>query len=200
MIALTIDLGFASITTPKKIVIPIEDGQFGIFKYRQHPTDPLSVENIAFDYAGKKQVTVKMRVTGQLKVDHLPDIRIAGTKVDVKAGIEIENKTLSIYDVKITRLDFPNIPSFADKLLGNLFSNVLLKNLKDKLKIDLSESLEKAKQKINAPIPINLSVSQKKYGYEVHLDGEPELPELTVSPNGIHIKIRMTLKPKILMV
>ena len=196
--ALTINLTFDSIPSPQKIVLPLEEGKFGIFRYRQHPNDPLSIEGISFGYMNEHQILIKMTGTGQLKVDNFANIKIGGTKIELKAGVNIENKTLNIYDLKLSRLEFPNIPSFADKLLSNLFNNILLKHLTEKLTVDLSEFLETAKEKINNPIPIDFEISNRKYNYNFVVDCEPHAPLLKVTPDGIHLEIQFSFNPKIL--
>jgi hypothetical protein len=195
---LSINLSYVSFPMPQKIILPIEEGKFGIFKYRQHPNDPISIEDIIFGYENEHQIKIKMTGTGQLKVDNFTDIRISGTKIELKAGVNIENKKLKIYSVKLSRLEFPNIPSFADKLLGNLFNNILLKHLSEKLTVDLSEFLETAKEKVNNPIPIDFEISNRKYNYKLVVDCEPHAPLLKVTPDGIHLEIQFSLDPKIL--
>jgi len=194
---LAVDLSYDSIPTPQKFALPIENGKFGIFKYQQHPTDPLCVENITFEHAGDNQIKIKMRGTGQLKVDNFPDIRIGGTTIEVKAGVILKNRELCISNLKIARLDFPNILNFADKLLTNLFNITLLKNLPEKLCFDFSIFMETAREKINSPIPINFEKNNVNYDYNIFLDCNPQAPVLNVTPEGISFSIKIIFTPTI---
>jgi hypothetical protein len=195
---LSINLSYASIPMPQKIILPIEEGKFGIFNYRQHPNDPIGIEDIIFGYENEHQIIIKMTGTGQLEVDNFANIKIGDTKIELKAGVIIENKKLKIYDVKLSQMKFSNIPSFADKLLGNLFNNVLLKHVSEKLTVDLSEFLESAKEKINNPIPINFEISNRKYNYNFIVDCQPYAPLLKITPDGIHLEMQFSFNPKIL--
>ncbi len=194
---LAVDLSYDSIPTPQKFTLPIEDGKFGIFKYQQHPFDPVSVQNITFEYAGENQVKISMRGAGQLKVENFPDLKIGGTKIEAKAKLQIDNNVLTIFDLHISRLDFPNIPGFADKLLSSLFNSLLSNSLKDKLKFDLSDSLEKIQEKINEPIPINFEMGNTKYNYNILPGISPDIPVLKISQEGIQIRIHSAPKPVI---
>jgi len=192
-----VNLNYDSIPTPPKFELPIEDGKFGIFKYQPHPSDPLSVENITFEYAGENLVKIKMKLSGKLEVENFPDLNLSGTKIEAKTKFQIVNEELIISNLFISQLDFPNIPGFADKLLSNLFNNFLSKSIKEKLKFDLSNSLEKIKQQINKPIPFSFEMGNRKYTFNCLPGCLPDIPELNIAQEGIQIRIRSALKPEI---
>lgn len=198
-IELETNISYDSIPFPKKIIIPIEEGNFLVFSYKQHETDPLAVERVKFEYGGGNQIKIGMRGTGRLAVDNFPDVRIGGTKIEVKAGLIFKNTKLCIQHPELTNLDLPNIPNFTDDFFQDILNQYLLPNLEKKLQLDLYDTIENARTKINKPIPFNINIGREEYRYELKLFCELIEPALNISSDGIQIKIYFGFKPEITM-
>jgi len=196
---LTIDvnLAYKSLAFPHKIVIPIEAGKFGIWKYQQHVTDLLSVEKIRIGYADKNRIKIKLRLTGQIDINNFPDLRVGGTKVQVESSLVLETGKLCILHPELTRLDLPNVPNFVDGILRDVLNKNLLKQLKNDLKIDIESILEDTKQQLNQPIPFDINVSAEKSNYSLNLNIEPIETEFAIQSKGIHLKLFSQFKPDI---
>lgn len=105
------------ITTSDKVILPVKEGTIGPFKYRQHPTDPLAVEDLQLEVMGDNKVKIKMRMTGRVQVDNFPDPKMGGTKLDVLTEPSLENGKLCFRKLEITHLDVPNVLSLFDDLI-----------------------------------------------------------------------------------
>lgn len=196
-IVIDTDIGYKSLSIPEKIILPIEKGRFGIFSYEQHPTDPMSIEKLKIESAGENRIKINMRGTGRLHVENFPDPRIGGTKVEVEAEMVVEDVKLCIQAPVITHLDLPSIPNFADDFFRDILNKYLLKKLADELKIDIRETLDDARGRINQPITFNIKVDKASLNYVLQLGLEPIEPELEIKDQGIRLKLSLTLKPVI---
>jgi hypothetical protein len=127
--AINTNVAYERLSFSQKIVIPIEDGKFGIWKYKQHKTDPLSAEKIKIGYAGEDRIKIQLRLTGQLDINNFPDLRVGGTKVHIEAGLAFEAGKLCIIHPELTRLDVPNVLNLVDNLLRDVLNKHLLKPL-----------------------------------------------------------------------
>ena len=128
-LAIDVNLDYESLSTSQKVVLPIDEGKFGIWKYKQHPTDPLSAEKIKIGYAKEDRIKIQLRLTGQLTINNFPDLRLGGAKVHIEAGLVFEAGKLCIIHPKLTRTDMPNVPNFVDGILRDVLNKHLLKPL-----------------------------------------------------------------------
>lgn len=195
-LTINLNLTYESISIPQKIVIPVNEGKFGLWRYKQHKTDPLSVEKIKFGYVGEDRIKINMMLTGRIDVNNFPDIIFGGTKVRIDAGMIIENSNLCILDPKLTNLDLPNVPNFADNILRDILNKNLAK-LTDGIKVDLQKILENTRRQLNKSIPFKIKLNKEKYDYELRLNIEPIEPEFKINPQGIRLKLYMILKPTV---
>ena len=122
-------LSYESLSISQKFVIPVKEGKFSIWKYKQHKTDPLSAEKIKIGYAREDRIKIRLRLTGQLDVNNFPNLRVGGTKVQVEAGLAFEGGKLCIVHPKLTRIDMPNVPNFVDGILRDVLNEHLLKQI-----------------------------------------------------------------------
>jgi hypothetical protein len=186
---------FESLPLPEKIILPITKGKIGGFEYEQHKSDPLSIEKLAFEFAGENRLKIKARGTGQLVIKNAPDLRIGGTKIHIEADLKIEDRKLRFLKPSITRLDFPNIPAMFDKFLRDLFNKHLTKALEQDAYIDLQVTLENLRHELNRPIPFNMKVEKRKSEYLLELNSEPIEPEFSIDSEGICFILYADLNP-----
>ncbi len=191
-----LDIAYESISLPQKIIIPISEGKIGLWSYTQHKTDPLSAEKIKIGYVGEDRIKINMRLTGRVDVNNFPDLIFGGTKVRIDAGMIVETSNLCILDPKLTNLDLPNVPNFADNILRDIL-NKNLAELMDGIKVDLQTILENTRRQLNKSIPFKIKLNKEKYNYELRLNIEPIEPEFKINPQGIRLKLYMILKPTV---
>lgn len=79
-ITLTVEtnIGYDSIPVPDKMVLPIQAGRVGLFKYKQHESEPFSVEQVKMVHAGGKRVKIGMLAAGRLDISTFPDPKFDG--------------------------------------------------------------------------------------------------------------------------
>jgi len=114
-----------AVSTSDKIILPVKEGTFGLFKYRQHPTDPLAVENLMLEVVGDNKVKIKMRMTGRLQVDNFPDPKMGGTKIEVLSRPMLEGNKICFRELEITHLDIPNVLNLFDDLIRQIVNDSL---------------------------------------------------------------------------
>ena len=198
-LTINVNLAYENLSFSQKIVIPIEEGKFGIWKYKQHATDPLSVEKIKIDYAGEDRVKFQLRLTGQIDINNFPDLRVGGTKVQVESGLAVEAGKLCIIHPELKRLDMPNVPNFVDGILRDALNKNLLKQLKNDLKIDIQLLLEDTRRQLNQPIPFEIKLNSEKSNCNLNLNLEPIEPEFAIHSEGIHLKLFSRFNPDVIL-
>jgi hypothetical protein len=196
-IALDLDLGFASLPVPDKIVIPIGAGKIGPFSYKQHETDPMTAEKISFQPGGQDRLKINVRVTGRVAVSNFSDLRLGGFKVEVTSGLAVQNLTLRFTAPQITRSDMPNVPPPFDNLIKQLLNKFLLQILAEALEINLKTPMEKALAQINRPIIFDVPLGKNNFKYEFKPNIESVEPQVTVSPAGLRLNFAIGLAPTI---
>ncbi len=122
------------VTTPDKIILPVKEGTFGLFKYRQHPTDPLAVENLELEVVEDSKVKIKMRMTGRLQVDNFPDPKMGGTKLEVLTKPILENGKICFSELEIAYLNIPNVLNLFDDLIRQVVNQSLPDEICEELK------------------------------------------------------------------
>lgn len=196
-LTINVNLAYESLSFSQKIVIPIEEGKFGIWKYKQHATDPLSVEKIQIGYADENRIKIRLRLTGQIDINNFPDLRVGGTKVHIESGLAYEAGKLSIIHPELTRLDMPNVPDFLDGILRDALNKHLLKQLSNDLKIDIQSIFEDTRRQLNQPIPFDLSAISEKSNYNLHLNINPIETEFAIHSKGINLKLLTRFEPDV---
>ncbi len=196
-LSLDVDLGYADVPVPEKIFVPIEAGKFGPISYKSHHTDPLAVEKLVVQYADPDRIKIHMRTTGRIALSPVPDVRLGGLNVEVECGLAIKDLKLLIKNPRITKLDLPSLPGPVDKLIRNLLNRFLLNRLSEVIKVDLNESLEKAKEQINQPIRFQLEIGRGTAAYEFNPNLESFEPDLKISREGIHLRFDATFAPQL---
>jgi len=191
------EIGYNSLTFPDKIVLPFFEGKIGGFSYEQHPTDPLSFENLEIGYAGENRIKLTMRGTGRIKIKNMPDLKIGGTKIHVETDITLEEGKFRFLNPELVKLDFPNFPNFADKMLRDVFNRNLLATLKEDLKIDLQGIMADLRSEMNKPIKLKLNSNKTHSKYFLELNLNPIEPEFHITLQAIILKLYVTLKPVI---
>lgn len=197
--SLKFDLKFDydSLTLPKKVIIPIDDGQSGPIKYSQHATDPLAIEQIKFSYANPDHVQVHMRVTGRVALKNLPDLKLGGTYLTVVANISLHNKTLFIKNPKLSHIDVPHVPDIADDFIQKLINKHIVNNLSQHFAIDLTATFALFEKTLNTPIPFNVTVLAGQQAYAFDLNGTFGDPILHVRPEHLQCEVEIQFTPSI---
>jgi len=199
-LTINLNLAYESLSTPQKIIIPIDEGKFGIWSYKQHKTDPLSMKNIEIGYVGEDRIKISARLIGRVDINNFPDLRVGGTKVQVEAGLAIEAGELCIIHPEIITLDLPNVPNFADKIIRDELNKNLLPELTKDIKIDIQSILEDTRRQLNRPIPFDIRLNHEKANYALNLNLEPIEPEFGIKPEGIHLKLLMRFNPNVTLI
>jgi hypothetical protein len=199
-IVLDADLGYADLPVPEKIFVPIEAGKLGPIGYKSHHADPLAVEKLVIQHAGPDRIKINMRATGRIALSPVPDVRLGGLNVEVESGLAVKDLKLIIKNPRITRLDTPGIPGFADKLIRDLLNRFLLKRLSEVIGADLDAPLEKVKGQINQPIRFQLEIGKGRTAYEFNPNLDSFEPDLTLSQEGIHLRFDVTFAPELALV
>lgn len=191
------EIGYSSLTFPDKIVLPFFEGKIGGFSYEQHATDPLSFENLEIGYAGENRIKLTMRGTGRINIKNMPDLKIGGTKIQVETNITLEEGKFRFLNPELVKLDFPNFPNFADKMLRDIFNKNLLAALKEDFKIDLQDIMADLRSEMNKPIKLKLNSNKTHSKYLLELNLNPIESEFHITLQAINLKLFVTLKPVI---
>lgn len=194
-LTLELHIAYDSLKLPEKLILPIEEGSSGFTTYRQHQSDPLAAEQFQLSYAGEHAIQIAMRLTGRIALDRLPDLKLDGTRLVVRAGVLLNGMVLSIQHPQFTDLDFPNVPNVADEMVRDLVNQSVTTTLKDQWRIDLTSSFENMQQSLNQPIPFEFTVARSAQSYHLALNSAIRAPQFNVEPDGLRIKATIEFKP-----
>ena len=196
-LSIDVDIGYASIPVPSKIIIPVKPGKVAFWRYKQHQTDPLRLHRIKIEYSANGRIKIRVRGTGRLSIKNFPDLRIGGTKVEIEAGLKVQEMILMVNKPRLTKLDLPNVPGPLDDLLRGFVNDSLMNDLTKALELDLRKPLDEAKTQINQPNVFNIDVGKKKVGYIFTAGVQTFKPQVEILPDKIHIGVDIELAPRI---
>lgn len=163
--SITAEIDYDSIPLPAKIIVPIEAGKFALFSFRQHASDPLSVQDLKISYAGSNSINISMRGTGRLSMKNLPDLKFGGSFLEMQAGLSIQNKKLYLQKPAITRFDMPHLPGPLQKLLRHIVSKFLPKLLSEIIELNIEPDLQVAANGLH--LKFDITVTSAVTGGEV---------------------------------
>lgn len=191
------DIGYDSLPVPEKMVLPIQPGKVGLFKYKQHGTDPFSVEQVNIVHAGGNRVKIGMVAAGWLDIFTFPDPNFSGAEIEVEGGFSINDLHLQAHGLRLKHLDLRKVPSAIDELIRKILNKYLMTRLTEVLHLDLEPELNKAMQQLNRPNPFKIKFGKQEAKYEFCAGVNAIEPKLQISPAGFHVKFNLTLAPNI---
>jgi len=191
------DIGYDSIPIPDRMVLPIQPGRVGLFKYKQHESEPFSVEHVNIVHAGGNRVKISMVAAGRLDISTFPDPNFDGAEIEVEGGFSINDLHLQAHGLQLKRLDLRKVPSAIDELIRRILDKYLMTRLTDVLHIDLEPELNKAMYQLNRPNPFKIKFGKREARYQFCAGVHAIEPKLQISPSGFHIKFNLRLSPNI---
>ena len=196
-IMLNAEIGYESLAIQDKIILPIEAGKWTILKYRQHSTNPLSVESISLHPLSPDQLQILFRLTGILKVNLFPDLKLGGAELRVQARLRIRDKNPEVSDLKIVTIKLRHLPQMIANLFRKHLNQKLAAHFRALINRQIKTIFSGTRELMRTANRFELQFDAKTWPCEFQPNGRQSAIGIELTPECIRLQIAFTLKPTI---